>query len=81
MLKNDGSSEQGGFVAVGDKRRIDTKGQCSYQENHFISFYISLFQMTKKMKATLSQTKFKDAPIVAVAAKNGDSSDKSIGKK
>ena len=27
------------------------------------------FQLTKKMKATLSKTKFKDAPIVPVAAK------------
>ena len=35
--------------------------------------------MTKKMKATLSQTKFKDAPIVAVAAKCGETSEESIG--
>lgn len=35
--------------------------------------------MIKKMKATLAQTKFKDAPIVAVAAKCGESSEESIG--
>ena len=33
--------------------------------------------MMKKMKATLSKTKFKDAPIVTVAAKCGGSDDQS----
>ena len=32
-------------------------------------------KMTKKMKLTLSQTKFKDAPIVPVAAKIGGHED------
>ena len=41
--------------------------------------------MVKKMKATLSKTKFKDAPIVTVAAKCGGSDgqsaqNESIGK-
>ena len=34
-----------------------------------------LFQLTKKMRATLSKTKFKEAPIVPVAAKPGNSTE------
>ena len=33
------------------------------------------FKLTKKMRATLSKTKFKDAPIVAVAAKPANLAD------
>ena len=39
-----------------------------------ISIFV-FFQLTKKMRATLSKTKFKDAPIVPVAAKPATTAD------
>ena len=60
------------------------------QTNHFLQIVLnkvdllppntreaSVQKMMKKMKATLSKTKFKDAPIVTVAAKCGGSDDQS----